>query len=70
MGKQNYCIVEEVKLCSAKTHSIQKLCKFYRATPEITCKHKEDNFCRNPSASKDAWEKLRQKSYSRQKITF
>ena len=69
MGKQNFCLVEEVHLCSAKTASMWRLCKFFRATPENGCKHKDGNVCENPAAWKDSKEKARALSYRKQKLT-
>ena len=69
MGKQNYCLVEEVRVCSAKTASMWRLCKFFRTTADNGCKYKEDNSCTNPAAWKDSKERARALSYSRTKLT-
>lgn len=69
MGKQNFCIVEEVRVCTAKTASTWRQCKFYRALSDNGCKHKDGNSCMNPSAWKDYHEKARAFVYSQTKLT-
>lgn len=69
MGKQNFCLIQEVRTCTAKTISAWTLCKFYKKAGEGDCKYKESNSCTNPSAWKDSKERARSREYSRGKLT-